>query len=122
MRLLSAQKKIIFDGEYEAFARLEKEVAIGSLFFQVPFSDLKPLGSVTHEDIALSADDIAEAIGCSVVDFGGMKSYKGTKPGLKLHFYAAEADGQLFILVFSLGEFQPGRFLCQLEGCFEAGE
>ncbi|MCG6202774.1 hypothetical protein [Psychromonas antarctica] len=83
----------------------------------VSLQDLIPLHKLTSDvgQPNLNAEDIASALSFDITKLGPVKIFNGSKKGLKLHYYVASG----LLCVFSLGEYQSGRFLCIYEAAIK---
>jgi len=115
MNILSGIQKKIFDGSSEDIASAIKKVSFDTHEFQIALRNLKSISQLPQHKKNLRPDDISSSLGFKVTNFDGMKIYNGSKRGLKLYFDVVKDDEADIILIFSFGEFQPGRIICQFE-------
>lgn len=115
MNILHKREKIIFDGDSDNLANAIEEVSFDTYTYQVSLKKLKPLEQLSQHYKNISPDDISSSLGLKVTIFDGMKIYNGSKRGLKLYYKTVTEGEKSIILVFSFGELQPGRFICQFE-------
>ena len=103
----------LFDGD------IESQVTplffnIQNLKISVPLLVLNRLDKLAEEDDVkreLNAEDIALALSFEIIKLGPVKIFNGSQPGLKLYYYIVSG----LLCIFSLGEYQAGRFLCIYE-------
>ena len=114
MNILTGIEKTIFDGSSEDIANSIKKVEFDAYEFQVVLKNLKPIDRLPEFNKNVSPDDISASLGFKVTNFDGMRIYNGSRRGLKLYFEVTKKYDEETILIFSFGEFQSGRFICQL--------
>lgn len=115
MNILYRKKETIFDGNSDDLSSSVRELNFDAYKFQVVFNKLKPICDIQQHYKNIFPDDVSSSLGFKTTSFDGMRIYNGGKRGLKLYYDVAKGDSKDVILVFSFGEFQPGRFICQFE-------
>ena len=111
MKTVSKRQEKIFDGQYEEMEKEPPEIQVDGVKVSVRPGELKSIEYIQKDTATYRPEDVSAMLGLKVGSFDGVNIYKGSKPGLELH-YQCVGDR---ILVFSFGEFQPDRFVCRLE-------
>ena len=111
------QSKKVFDGEAENIPGFNFDLTTNKIVESINLNELKPIEEIIKYKNSISPDYISNNSSLKVTDFDGMKIYHGSKKGLKLFFSTTKSDNK--ILLFSFGEYQPGRFICTFEGYYE---
>jgi hypothetical protein len=115
MNILYRKEKLIFDGRSDDVDGAIKEVSFDIYKYQVILKNLKPIAGLSQYYKNIELDDISLSLGFNVTNFDGIKIYNGSKRGLKLYYQAVKENDKDIILIFSFGESQPGRLICQFE-------
>ncbi|MEQ6885518.1 hypothetical protein [Salicola sp. Rm-C-2C1-2] len=115
MKTVSKRQEKIFDGQYEEMERKPPEIEVDGVEVTVRPGELKSIENIQQGTTTYRPEDVSAMLGLKVGSFDGVNIYKGSKPGLELH-YQCVGDR---ILVFSFGEFQPDRFVCRLEAVLD---
>jgi len=95
------------------------EVEVGGVAYKIRPFELKSIQELAKEATNKTPEDISAALGLRVVAFDETNIYHGSKLGLKLHYKIVGEQAGKRVLVFSFGEFQPGRFLCKFESVLD---
>ena len=111
MSTVTIRQEKVFDGQYEEMKRNPPNVEVDGNTVSLEPEGLKALGEIQKEVASLTPEDVSQALGFKVDHFDGLNLYRGSKPGLDLH-YRTNGDK---VLIFSFGEFQAERFICKLE-------
>ena len=115
MNILHRKEQLIFDGSSDDVDSAIKEVSFETYKYQVILENLKPIAQLSQYYKNVEPDDISLSLGLNVTNFDGIKIYNGCKRGLKLYYQAVKDNDKDIILIFSFGESQPGRLICQFE-------
>ncbi|GAB1258007.1 hypothetical protein NBRC116494_25090 [Aurantivibrio plasticivorans] len=115
MQLLELKRIKLIDGE-ENLAINFFRYTISTRSLSCRPQDLEPIAELDSEHSKGAAAQVSKQLGFKIADFDGTPIYLGAKKGLEL-FYQKIDDTDDFS-IFSMGEFQPGRFICQLEALF----
>jgi hypothetical protein len=115
--IIIMQSKKVFDGEAENIPSFNFDLTINQVVESINLNNLKPIEEIIKYKNSISPDDISNDLSLKVTNFDGMKIYHGSKKGLKLFFWTSELTNK--ILLFSFGEYQPGRFICNFEGHYK---
>jgi len=114
IHIISSPKKV-FDGDFHNFSESGYFVSENGFADRVEFKTLKPLSDLPPT-IGIKPDEISALLKCKVVDFDGVKIYRGSKKGTQLYYHLIDQDFQCCLHVFSCGEFQPDRYICVYNG------
>ena len=109
--LITPREEKVFDGQYEEMKRNPPKVEVDGNIVSLEPEDLEGLGEIQKEIASLTPENVSQALGFKVDNFDGLNLYRGSKPGLDLH-YRISGDQ---VLILSFGEFQAERFICKLE-------
>lgn len=114
MHFEKANEKL-FDGDERKAYEAEMSCSSDGLSIQFKLQDLIEFSILAKNIYINELSYIQAELGFDVIDFDGEKIFQGRKKGLSLFglLRNEEADE---ILLFSCGEFQPGRFQVFFEG------
>ncbi|SIS53623.1 hypothetical protein SAMN05421686_102221 [Thalassolituus maritimus] len=104
----------LFDGSEQEFFSENYKMNISDSLIISP-SSLAPLSRL----VKLRPDDVTAVVGGRVMSFDNETLYRGTKKGTDLYYFTPNEEEDLYI--FSLGEFQPSRFICIYNGKIFSG-
>ncbi|MFP6845136.1 MAG: hypothetical protein VB958_08000 [Thalassolituus sp.] len=107
----------IYDGGSDKLSNQILDFNINNELFSISLKEIKPLEEINTYCYSITPGKVSNDLSLKITNFDGMEIYHGSKKGLKLYFHYSE-DRNL-ILIFSFGEFQPGRFICQYEGFYK---
>ena len=99
----------IFDGSEQEFFSENYKMNISDSLIISP-SSLVPLFRL----VKFRPDDVTATVGGRVMSFDNETLYRGTKKGTDLYYFTPNEGKDLYI--FSLGEYQPSRFICIYNG------
>lgn len=120
MSFITRETKKIFDGNEESLINSVEELNFSNENYLIKPKNLKPIYELVQYIKGINFDEIANALGLSITNFDGMKTYHGSKRGLKLYCDIIGDGNTRRVLIFSFGEIQPGRFVCLFEAVFDA--
>ena len=115
VNIIYRKEALIFEGSSDSFDGVKKDVSFDRFTFKVIPQKLTSLAQLPNNFKELDPDEISYALDLKVTNFDGIKIYNGSKQGLKLYYQSEKRDEKVFILIFSFGELQPGRFMCLFE-------
>ncbi|MFL0797998.1 MAG: hypothetical protein K6L73_10980 [Cellvibrionaceae bacterium] len=109
----------LFDGLFLNLSEMDFDVRItGVQIADFRFSDLRCISKIRESICGVEPEEISMGLGFKVKEYAEIKIYYGSKQGLKLHFVEKDIGPEKIILLISFGEFQPSRYVCQLNGYF----
>jgi hypothetical protein len=99
----------LFDGSEQEFFSENSKMRISDSVIISPNS-LVPLSKIKN----FKPDDVTTTVGGRTMSFENETLYRGTKRGTDLYYFTPNEGKDLYI--FSLGEYQPTRFICIYNG------
>lgn len=107
----------VYDGGPDQISNQILSLNIDGRLFNIPLKEIKSLEQINTYCHSITPSKVSSDLSLKITNFDGMEIYHGSKKGLKLYFhYVEEMD---VVLIFSFGEFQSGRFICQYEGFYK---
>lgn len=108
----------IFSGEPELASSASIFISINGDFELIKLREIQPAMDISKEFPQINPEDVANALKLQVTDFDGIKIYNGRKKGLKLGYIKLNDISKFSTAIVSYGEYQPGRYMCYLDGYF----
>lgn len=115
MIVVKKERIKVFDGNQEECQLATIDVEIDSHVHKIRLSSLIKISESLILDNRIRPDDISTLLGLKITSFDKIKIYHGSKRGLKLFYYPVNNNGVTYMVIFSFGEFQPGRILSYFE-------
>ncbi|WKE65752.1 hypothetical protein PVT67_00405 [Gallaecimonas kandeliae] len=116
MKLFS---KKVFDGTDTELMSSGITVSLELYDYKVGLKDIVPINNIASVSSELDADEISSCLGLKKTSLGEVLIYHGSMQGLKLTYCLLSGKTKNKLAVMSYGEYQPGRFICILEGVID---
>lgn len=119
MKIVDHTRTELIDGPQEELKNKSHTINFMGYSATIPVKDATPLLKLKHHLTDTQLQNITSILGTSVKSFDGNKIFIGTERGTRLYGYEFNTNNVSFIAIFSMGESQPGRFICLYEATLE---